>query len=345
MLTLSDEFIARLYELPLSNRWHELITNIERQSGAAYSVLGLFLTSQGGEQTRRGAVLASQPGHDRFRADLDEFNLNGTSAITAKARTSKAGDTFNLSDLCNDGVAYAPDMLDMIGNHGFSDNHSTLVELSNNVRISLNQYQERGRSLEVATTRENLTSIAFHLSRSIGLVGRMRDPSNLLGSIFGLARSATPFWLVRPHDCSIVVSNTRNELPFSRLPNHVLTTVRGGRSAHAVSNVRGVRTAFKVSLAPVTDDAGIKVTVERELFLVTPEDLPTPAAAFIEAYMTLSNQERRLIDRLAQGQSEATISAALKISDNTLRYHRKNAYSKLQITSKAELAILVSRYL
>lgn len=61
------------------------------------------------------------------------------------------------------------------------------------------------------------------------------------------------------------------------------------------------------------------------------------------AYDALSGQEQRLAELIMQGYINKEIAGLLNISENTVKYYRKNLYSKLQIHSKRELFELAKR--
>ncbi|RME98780.1 MAG: LuxR family transcriptional regulator [Bacteroidetes bacterium] len=53
--------------------------------------------------------------------------------------------------------------------------------------------------------------------------------------------------------------------------------------------------------------------------------------------MRLTAQEQRLCEQLTTGKSYQEIADALFISINTVRYHVKNLYLKLEVNSRAAL--------
>ena len=56
----------------------------------------------------------------------------------------------------------------------------------------------------------------------------------------------------------------------------------------------------------------------------------------------LTQKETAVLEKLAGPQTEPKISAALNITQNTLRTHRKNIYAKLNINSRVELAMMIT---
>ena len=53
----------------------------------------------------------------------------------------------------------------------------------------------------------------------------------------------------------------------------------------------------------------------------------------------LSNREREVVKLLLEGRSNKLIASALHISENTVEFHLKNIYSKVQVNSRTELII------
>ncbi|MHB8132674.1 MAG: LuxR C-terminal-related transcriptional regulator [Anaerolineaceae bacterium] len=53
----------------------------------------------------------------------------------------------------------------------------------------------------------------------------------------------------------------------------------------------------------------------------------------------LSNREKDVVKLLMEGKSNKLIASALHITENTVEFHLKNIYSKLQVNSRTELII------
>lgn len=59
----------------------------------------------------------------------------------------------------------------------------------------------------------------------------------------------------------------------------------------------------------------------------------------MDAYSLLSNREQEVAALLLQGKSNKHIAAALHITQNTVEFHLKNIYAKLQVSSRTELML------
>lgn len=75
--------------------------------------------------------------------------------------------------------------------------------------------------------------------------------------------------------------------------------------------------------------------------VIEPEAVEALAAAC--AFDALSGQEFRLAELIMQGYTNGEMAGLLKLSENTVKYHRKNLYAKLHIHSKRELFALAKR--
>ncbi|WP_068086020.1 LuxR C-terminal-related transcriptional regulator [Polycladidibacter stylochi] len=58
---------------------------------------------------------------------------------------------------------------------------------------------------------------------------------------------------------------------------------------------------------------------------------------------SLTDREGAVLEHLAGSSTEPQIAEKLEISKNTLRTHRKNIYAKLQVKTRVELAMLITR--
>uniref|UniRef100_A0A7C1K037 Response regulator transcription factor n=1 Tax=Caldilinea aerophila TaxID=133453 RepID=A0A7C1K037_9CHLR len=56
----------------------------------------------------------------------------------------------------------------------------------------------------------------------------------------------------------------------------------------------------------------------------------------LDATSELSQREIEVLEKLAQGFTNAEIAAALSVSENTIRFHLKNIYEKLGVTNRTE---------
>lgn len=55
----------------------------------------------------------------------------------------------------------------------------------------------------------------------------------------------------------------------------------------------------------------------------------------------LSRREREVVNKLAEGHSYQTIADKLHVSLNTVRFHVKNIYRKLEVHNKAQIIRMV----
>lgn len=59
----------------------------------------------------------------------------------------------------------------------------------------------------------------------------------------------------------------------------------------------------------------------------------------MDQFIDLSNREREVVKLLLEGKSNKLIASSLHITDNTVEFHLKNIYSKVQVSSRTELIL------
>lgn len=88
------------------------------------------------------------------------------------------------------------------------------------------------------------------------------------------------------------------------------------------------------------------VTVQPAPAVCTPSAQPVSDSRteqFLQGLNTLTQKERALYEAYIAGQTTKDIMAALNIKENTLKFHNKNLYSKLGISSRKELIAIHNR--
>ncbi len=94
-------------------------------------------------------------------------------------------------------------------------------------------------------------------------------------------------------------------------------------------------------IKPVDADV-LLAAVAKALALSTERRLARERRAVVIARMALlTEREREVIQRVAQGQANAEIGAALGIVERTVKFHRQNAMENLAVQSVIELVRLV----
>lgn len=98
-----------------------------------------------------------------------------------------------------------------------------------------------------------------------------------------------------------------------------------------VERLHGEKTALQSQVEMVkTDNA-------RLAYLRKDEVDPDSYALFLECMRSLSKRERAVFDLYVEGKTAKEIAEILGITDNGLKYHNKNIYSKLGVSSRKEL--------
>ncbi|KZL21529.1 transcriptional regulator NarL [Pseudovibrio axinellae] len=98
-------------------------------------------------------------------------------------------------------------------------------------------------------------------------------------------------------------------------------------------------------LRPIHINIRLIDTEFEDLFLLFITDLETQQHIDIQkatALFRLTDKEAVVLEQLSGTKTEPNIAADLDITKNTLRTHRKNIYAKLNVSSRVELAMLLS---
>ena len=94
--------------------------------------------------------------------------------------------------------------------------------------------------------------------------------------------------------------------------------------------------AMVVSLVPATafaaDEATFKVVNDKEYTEIVAEDYDY----FTNNLNTLTDTERKIYELYLDGKKAAEISELMGIKPNTIKFHNKNIYSKLGISSRKQ---------
>lgn len=98
-----------------------------------------------------------------------------------------------------------------------------------------------------------------------------------------------------------------------------------------VERLHGEKTALQSQVEMVKTDN------TRLAYLRKDEVDPDSYALFLECMRSLSKRERAVFDLYVEGKTAKEIAEILGITDNGLKYHNKNIYSKLGVSSRKEL--------
>lgn len=63
---------------------------------------------------------------------------------------------------------------------------------------------------------------------------------------------------------------------------------------------------------------------------------------FLECFDTLTKKEKEILNFYMQGKSSKNILQDANITENTLKYHNRNIYSKLGVNSRKQLLMYVA---
>ncbi|SNT35040.1 regulatory protein, luxR family [Granulicella rosea] len=84
--------------------------------------------------------------------------------------------------------------------------------------------------------------------------------------------------------------------------------------------------------APATADGPTAL-----LFLQSPAQRPFPRSAQLRSLYCLNPTELRLVDQLASGRKVKEAASALRLTENTTRFHLKEVFRKMEVNSQTEL--------
>lgn len=113
----------------------------------------------------------------------------------------------------------------------------------------------------------------------------------------------------------------------------ILTAFSDGESIQAALQLEAEGFALKTESPMQTIDAIRQVAQGR---LVFPRAAQRWMMSQPKRGPTLSAREEEVLDLLARGLPNAEIAAELKVSENTVRFHLKNIYEKLNVTNRTE---------
>ena len=128
-------------------------------------------------------------------------------------------------------------------------------------------------------------------------------------------------------------------------PQHTQLIVNAVRNHEPVLveilNYKKDGTSFQNALmiAPIFDDGGelaYFLGSQMELTKVNNLTLSKKRKAALELVNSLSPQQKRVLTRVASGYRNKQIAHALKISESTVKKHRAEIFSKLNVTTTAE---------
>ena len=110
-------------------------------------------------------------------------------------------------------------------------------------------------------------------------------------------------------------------------PEQIEAARRGGARGYVVKTVE-----------PVDLAAVLRTALAGTAFEVWGADDPEPAGAPVDGTTALSERETAVLDAVARGLSNREIGRQLWISEQTVKFHLRNVYRKLGISSRTEAA-------
>jgi DNA-binding NarL/FixJ family response regulator len=138
------------------------------------------------------------------------------------------------------------------------------------------------------------------------------------------------------HGLTALAEIRRRELPVRVL---VLTAFGDGESIQSALELQAEGYALKTESPVQTIEAIRQVAQGRLVFPRSAQRwLATQHRPQAETENALSPRELEIIAYVARGNTNLEIASALAVSENTVRFHLKNIYDKLQVANRTEAA-------
>lgn len=118
----------------------------------------------------------------------------------------------------------------------------------------------------------------------------------------------------------------------------VLTAFSDGATIQSAIGLGAEGFALKTESPTQTIEAIRQVAQGRLVFPHSAQKWLFNRDASVPSSTTLSAREREVIAQLAHGLTNPEIAQALRISENTVRFHLKNIFEKLKVTNRTEAA-------
>ncbi len=178
-----------------------------------------------------------------------------------------------------------------------------------------------------------LEGLATLLKRTsdIRVVAMVTDGQELLNVLAEKEVDVVVLDLEMPyHGFSVLAEIRRRQLPVRVL---VLTAFADGESMQKAIELQAD------GFVPKTESPRQTVMAIRQVaagMLVYPRAAQRMLARPEEAQVTLSQSEWRVLEQVAMGKTNAQIAETLHVSKNTVRFHLKNIFEKLQVANRTE---------
>lgn len=119
----------------------------------------------------------------------------------------------------------------------------------------------------------------------------------------------------------------------------ILTALQAGASGYLLKGIhaQGLVNAIR---AAVRGETPLAPQVTQKLV----ETVRQPHAAQDANLASLSEREREILARLAQGLSNREIAARLAVSDKTVKFHVSNILQKLQLSDRTQAALFAAKH-
>lgn len=351
MNALSDAVIARLYQAASVGDWPLLLDTICGSARGCFAAILQF--SLADDRSRRRTAYISQDTNGLFASALDEFR--GTSNPFFQPGLETKFGVVTLGGLRRNKVRNSNDLWETIRAFNFSDIARCVLSAGSSHVTVLNVYRSVEQPMWSAEDLSVIKSLQFHTRTALEIASKTIGSEEPFSAFYSLCRREVPFLvvdqkgkLVVRHRWTVPLSTHRIELaPCDRLALDRVERVRSsievkGAFDRQKSNV----TLFKVDgVADRLLKLGPMDVLDRGLTLIVPDETcSSPQEEFLEGMAQLTTRESQCLDLLLNGLTEAEVAETLQLSLNTIKFHRKNIYQKLDVRSVRELSVLSAQY-
>ena len=339
-----DDLVSDLYSLTLNDKWDELVLSVREYLQCAFVAIGLF--TKHGKGKRRCAIV-SQDQDLSFAAALDQFQDCGN-PFDQIAVSKGVKPIRTLFELAEDRYGNSVDYLEMLNRFNFGDVvRCTLIDRRNYI-IVLNAYRSYDQPVWSADDLALLEAMRRHLNNALQCLVTGLETKGTFGDLINLVIAENPFCVLDNNDN--VISKFKwdhfRKLSIYDVPTFQKSQLKLSKKTSIIkdnchlnlSRIQGDRGRF-FAIGPISGDQGGLTLFEAQ------SEIESADAIFWEGISTLSKRECDFLELYLNGLNELAIAGKSGVSVNTVKFHRKNIFAKLGVSSSRELILHSKRHL
>jgi DNA-binding CsgD family transcriptional regulator len=350
---LQDRNIGALYQSSLEGDWPALLETVREASGGCFAAVLNFTRNASAERQR--VAFVSQDTNARFARALDEFSgrKNPFDGFKVGAFSDAP---ITLSQLRKSQAPQSWELLETICAFDFSDVARCVLRDTDDQLLVLNIYRDTDQGAWSDRDLTLLSSLQFHVRSALDLAAKVASGADAFSDLLSLLRTDEAFMVMDSQGHEVVRHNW--SLPAGaqeiRLPSYASRALAESGSLtcqfeYLKTRERRFDQALVRSISGSSERllkvGPMSVNDDNLLLLVRREDLGNDRAEFLAGLDQLTDSESRIFDGIRAGYSERALADRLGLALNTVKFHRKNLYRKLQLSSARELVLLAGRFL